>query len=266
MEIIKNFKKDGKCLEVYGTYDEPMFKAKQVGEALGYGNIRSSLKSVDKEWKITKVHTMDNGKPPVRTTYLKEAGLYFLLVNSRKAEAKAFRNWVLGEVLPTIRKTGSYTISDHPIRKKLTFNIQTEEDLQCKVVNFIKNQYPNSIFVSTLGENQITDELRIKSHKMGYLKGSPDLIITNLHKRYTGFAIEFKSPTGRGKVSDTQLTMLEKYKMNNKKVLLSNDYDECLLAIIDYFKDVRIGCQHCCGKFKTQQTLGNHLKYFHRIN
>ena len=264
MEIIKNFKKDGKCLEVYGTFDVPLFKAIQIGEALGMSNIREQLRTLNPKWKC--VRKTDSNKGLRNASFLTESGLYYFLMRSNKAEAKRYQEWICEDVLPELRKTGTYTIHDHPIRKKLTFNIQTEEDLQCKIVNFIKNQYPNSIFVSTLGEMQGTAEKRIKAHKMGYLKGSPDLIITNLHKSYTGLVFELKSPKGAGKVSDSQQVMLEKYRQNNHKVVVTNDYDECIIELIDYFKHVRIGCKHCNGKFKTQQTLGNHLKYFHRIN
>ena len=60
----------------------------------------------------------------------------------------------------------------------------------------------------TLGENQDTVHKRIDSFKKGYLRGSPDLIINNLHKRYTGFCIKFKSPKGNGVLSPDQSMML----------------------------------------------------------
>ena len=56
-------------------------------------------------------------------------------------------------------------------------------------------------FTVTLGEDQDTAHKRIDSFKKGYLRGSPDLIINNLHKHYTGFCIEFKSPKGNGVLS-----------------------------------------------------------------
>ena len=61
-----------------------------------------------------------------------------------------------------------------------------------------------SIYTATLGENEDTSKKRIESHKKGYLRGSPDLIINNLHKHYTEFAIEFKNPKGNGVLSYDQ--------------------------------------------------------------
>ena len=74
----------------------------------------------------------------------------------------------------------------------LTFKIENEMDLHVKVVSFLKKRYPHSLFTITLGENQDTVHRGIDSFKKGYLRGSPDLIINNLHKHYTGFCIESK--------------------------------------------------------------------------
>ena len=69
-------------------------------------------------------------------------------------------------------------------------------------------RYLHSLFTVTLGESQDTVHKRIDCFKKGYLRGSPDLIINNLHKHYTGFCIEFKSPKGNGVLSPDQSMML----------------------------------------------------------
>ena len=76
----------------------------------------------------------------------------------------------------------------------LTFKIESETDLHVKVVHFLKKSYPHSLFTVTLGKNQYTVHKRIDSFKKGYICGSPDLIINNLHKCYSSFAIEMKTP------------------------------------------------------------------------
>ena len=90
----------------------------------------------------------------------------------------------------------------------LSFKIENETDLHVKVVHFLKKRFPHSLFMAMLGENQCTSTMRINSYKKGYLRGSPDLIINSLHKHYTGFAIEFKSPKGNGVLSPDQSIML----------------------------------------------------------
>ena len=56
------------------------------------------------------------------------------------------------------------------------------------------SRFPHSLFMAMLGENPDTCDKGINSYRKDYLHGSPDLIINNLHKHYTGFAIEFKNP------------------------------------------------------------------------
>ena len=142
----------------------------------------------------------------------------------------------------------------------LTFKIGNETDLHVKVVSFLKRRFSHSLFTVTLGENQNTSIKRIESHRKGYLRGSPDLIINNLHKRYTGFAIEFKSPKGNGVLSPDQSMMLRQYENNDFKTLVSNDYDHIIEQLIEYFRDVRILCSYCPRRFISSQSLKNHIK------
>ena len=134
-------------------------------------------------------------------------------------------------------------------------------DLHVKVVCFLKKRYPHSLFTVILGENQDTVFKRIDSFKKGYLHGSPDLIINNLHKRYSSFAIKFKSPKGNGVLSPDQSMILLQYQNNGFKTLVSNDYDH----IIEYFRDVRIKCSYCPRRFISSQSLKNHIKGFHKM-
>ena len=114
----------------------------------------------------------------------------------------------------------------------MTFKIENETDLHVKVVSFLKKRYPHTLFTVTLGENQDTVHKRIDSFKKGYLRGSPDLIINNLHKCYSGFAIEFKSPKGNGVLSPDQSMILLQYQNNGFKTLGSNDYDHIIEQVL----------------------------------
>ena len=147
----------------------------------------------------------------------------------------------------------------------MTFKIENETDLHVKVVSFLKKRYPHSLFTVTLGENQDTAFKRIDSFKKGYLRGSPDLIINNLHKHYTGFCIEFKNPKGNGVLSPDQSMILLQYQNNGFKTLVSNDYDQIIEQIIEYFRDVGIKCSYCLRRFISSQSLRNHIKFVHKI-
>ena len=198
--------------------------------------------------------------------YLNESGLYSLIFGSKLEKAKSFKRWVTKDVLPSIRKTGRY---DYCINQKynntLTFKIENEMDLHAKVIHFLKKRYPHSLFTITLGENQDTVYKRIDSFKKGYLRGSPDLVINNCHKNYTGLCIEFKNPNGRGVLSPDQSMMLRQYESNGFKTLVSNDYDHIIEQLIEYFRDVRIKCSYCPRRFISFQSLRNHIKSFHKM-
>ena len=143
------------------------------------------------------------------TIYVNESGLCSLILRSKLESACAFKRWVTKDVLPSIRKTGKYDYSmNHKYNETLTFKIENEMDLHVKVVSFLKKKFLHSVFMATLGENQCTSAIRIDSYKKGYLRGSPHLIINNLHKNYTGFCIEFKNPNGKGILSPDQSMML----------------------------------------------------------
>ena len=176
--------------------------------------------------------------------------------------------WVTSKVLPSIRKTGSYVMPidvGHKFNNALTYRIENETDLHVKVVFFLKKRFPYSIFVAPLGENQDTSIKRIDSFNKGYIKGTPDLIINNLHRYCTGFAIEFKIPKGYGTLSNEQSNILFHYQLNGFKTLMSNDYDHIIEQITEYFRDVRMLCLYCPRRFISSQSLKNHIKGFHKL-
>ena len=195
---------------------------------------------------------------------MNESGLYSLIFGSKLESTKAFKRWVTKDVLPSIRKTGRY---DYCMKNKYnntsTFKIENETDLHVKVVSFLKKRYPHSLFTVKLGENQDTVYKRIDSSKKGYLRGSPNLVINNLHKNYTGLCIEFKNPNGIGVLSPDQSMMLQQYQNNGFKTLVSIDH--IIEQIIEYFRDVRILCSRCPRRFISSQSLRSHIKGFHKM-
>ena len=275
MSIIeKVFKYEENEITVINCRDEIWFRGKDIAKALGYEKTRNAiLKHVNDDDKSI-LEDLRRG-PQIRapfkneqggSIFINESGLYSLILRSKLESAREFKRWITKEVLPSIRKTGKYDYHmNHRYYDKLSFKIESERDLHTKVISFIKKRYPDSLFIATLEENQDTSFKRIDSFKKGYLKGSPDLIINNLHKNHTGFCIEFKDPKGNGSLSKEQYIMLNQYKNNGFKVLASNDYDDIIEHIIEYFRDVRIKCSYCLRKFINIKSLGNHIENFHKI-
>lgn len=90
--------------------NEPWFCAKDVALALGYQwNGVSCITHVPEEWRrVRSVLTLRRGEQ--ETWFLSEQGLYFFLGRSDKPKALPFQKWLAGDVLPTLRKTGNYTM------------------------------------------------------------------------------------------------------------------------------------------------------------
>ena len=101
---------------------EPWFVASDACDCLAISNARDALANIDDDdkLKITKdeidtVVSIDGIKCSVDSrvqalNLVSESGLYDLIIQSRKPEAKAFKRWVTHEVLPSIRKTGGYSV------------------------------------------------------------------------------------------------------------------------------------------------------------
>lgn len=104
---IMNFNFEGADVRVNtDENNNPWFVAKDVCQILELSNPRSSTALLDSDEK--DVHIMDTPSGEQKMTVVNEAGLYSLIMRSRKPEAKAFKRWVTHEVLPSIRKTGGY--------------------------------------------------------------------------------------------------------------------------------------------------------------
>lgn len=99
-----------RTMEING---EPYFVGKDVAEILGYANTSKALiDHVDDEDKLNNETLSSLGQ---RGGWLiNESGLYSLILSSKLSNAKKFKRWVTSEILPAIRKTGSYSIQNKP--------------------------------------------------------------------------------------------------------------------------------------------------------
>ena len=263
--IEKSYKNEDLGIELKSFIDKKQnvwFLGKDVAKILGYQDTNQAIrKHVEEE---------DKYKGAVKTTgglqqsfYVNESGFYSLVLSSKLDTAKKFKRWITLEVLPSIRKYGQYKLYDSPWNKMIM--IGNETDLHYKVVQLIRNYYPESILVAGLGENQDTEEKRLDSYRKGYSRGQPDIMILDYHKDYKGLCIEFKSPTNYYCVTESQLKTKEKYKDNDYAYIISNDYDYISKKLHKYMSGVRILCKYCPKAFLSKKTLNSHLKIFHRI-
>lgn len=112
------------------------FVGKDVAEALGYARTADAVKAhIDADDKGVCVLPTPGGRQ--ETTIINESGLYSLVLSSKLPKAKAFKRWITSEVIPSIRKTGSYnkpskqpTTQQEQRAKAMLLNAQSR---QCKL-------------------------------------------------------------------------------------------------------------------------------------
>jgi len=103
MSNLQQFQFNSKDIRVIEKEGEPWFVAKDVCDILEIQNVTQALDRLDEDER-----SMFNIGRQGETNIINESGLYSLVLSSRKPEAKAFKKWITSEVIPQIRKTGSY--------------------------------------------------------------------------------------------------------------------------------------------------------------
>ena len=113
-EQLNIIKFDGIQVRIITNLGEPWFIAADVCNALEIKNVTNAIKPLTKQEKaLYSIKGITRGNESVNA--VSESGFYKLIARSRKASQKGtfaykFSNWVFGEVIPTIRKTGAYGV------------------------------------------------------------------------------------------------------------------------------------------------------------
>lgn len=147
--------------------NEPWFVGKDIAKALGYKDTSYALNA--------HVESYDKGIGEIQTPggmqkmiLINEAGLYSLILSSKLDNAKQFKKWVTGEVLPSIRKHGAY-MTEQTIEKALTnpdFLIQLatqlkeEREKRLEVENKLEEAKPKILFADSVSESDNTILIR----------------------------------------------------------------------------------------------------------
>lgn len=101
---------DGYELTVIEEDNEPYFLLKDVCSILEVGHVATVRKRLEDE--VVSNHRIKDSIGRMQdSTFVNEDGLYDVILDSRKPEAKRFRKWITSDVLPSIRKKGSYSLS-----------------------------------------------------------------------------------------------------------------------------------------------------------
>jgi prophage antirepressor-like protein len=140
--LVKQF--NGLNIQVFGTYEEPLFKAKDIGDLLGMSNIRETIKGFNPKQKVVSLTDTLGGQQEV--TFLTEQGLYKVLMRSRKKIAEQFQDWVC-EVVEEIRKKGKYDLEEKLRQKELEYQKQSQELLKYKEKTYEEIEKTGHLYV-----------------------------------------------------------------------------------------------------------------------
>lgn len=126
---------------------EPYFVGSDVAKILGYLKPANAIANhVDDEDKTTTLIQGTGSNYKSKAVIINESGLYSLIFSSKLESAKRFKRWVTSEVLPTLRKTGTYQVPDNPMDAlKLMFQAQEEtkeeiNSVKADVIDLKENQ------------------------------------------------------------------------------------------------------------------------------
>lgn len=150
MNELKQFNFENNQVRTLLINDEPWFVGKDVAEILGYSNPRDALsKHVDSEDKNSvAIHDGNKGNPNL--TIINESGVYALVFSSKLQSAKKFKHWVTSEVLPILRKTGSYAtpqLTGEELMAKALIEAKSVLERQNKQIIEMK---PKALFADTV--------------------------------------------------------------------------------------------------------------------
>lgn len=126
MAEITPFNFGSNIVRVVSRNNDPWFVANDVCKALGYSNTSKAIADhLDDDERYNE--SLDRGGSLL---LISESGLYALILRSRKPEARKFAKWVTSEVLPTIRKTGSYQSDTQSQRTALAHQLASQATAQ----------------------------------------------------------------------------------------------------------------------------------------
>lgn len=115
-------------IRVAGTSENPLFCLADVCKAIGIANARDVRNRLDED-DVVLTDTIDSMGRTQQANFVTEAGLYDVIIRSDSEKAKPFRKWVTSEVLPSIRKSGSYSVTNaQPTLQDKVFAINWASD------------------------------------------------------------------------------------------------------------------------------------------
>ena len=220
--------------------NEPWFVGKDVTEALGFVNSRDAIAThVFLEDKGVEIIDTLGGKQTM--TIINESGLYALVFGSRLESAKRFKHWVTSEVLPSIRKTGSYQMQPEGKKLLALAVLEAQKVIEEQTVQ-IEEMKPKAIFADAVAASDtsiLVGELAKLLRQNGFHTGQNRLFAI---LRDQGYLIK----GGSSKNMPTQ-TSVDRGLFEIKETIINNP--DGSIKISKTPKVTRKGQQHFINKF-----------------
>lgn len=143
---IKKFIFEDLPFSVIDDYGQYWFIAKEVCEILGISKYRDAIQKLEEDEK-GHPKLLDTLGGPQQVATISESGLYTLIIRSNKPKAKSFRKWITSEVLPSIRKTGSYNVTNQLVPVTINNNdihLKKIISLQDEIINLYRKLEENN--------------------------------------------------------------------------------------------------------------------------
>lgn len=173
MNEVEAFNFESNEVRILTIDNKPWFVGKDVADALGYSASRNALsKHVDSDDKLT--HQISASGQKREMVLINESGVYSLIFGSKLDSAKRFKKWVTSEVLPAIRKHGTY-MTDQTIE-----DVLTNPDTIIRLATDLKNERKEKLMLA----QQVT-ELKPKADYTDLILSNKTLVtITFIAKDY----------------------------------------------------------------------------------
>lgn len=159
--------KDLGQVRVIGSHENPLFCLRDICEVLEHTNSSKLLESINTEFGdglTLSYPIIDTLGREQQATFITEPQLYFVLMRSDKPKAKPFRQWVVSEVLPSIRKLGFYgkEIPTDKEREFLQEKLALQQEIIVAKTQLIALQNKNLKFLEKQQQNKIRQGTRKK--------------------------------------------------------------------------------------------------------
>ena len=213
-ELNKVFKFEDKDIRTFGTNIDPWFVAKDICDILGLSQVNKAILNIPEKWKGRKVIPSLGGDQEM--VIINEPAVYKIIMRSNKPIAERFQEFVCEDILPSIRKTGSYTLEDkykfilennRPLSQVINNTDIDKEAIDIeKLYNWSKNTNCAIIYIAYIGDGLV---------KIGFSDSKFDERVAkhiSCESKYQQFVILHTFEVSGKPIEDILHNLLNKYR------------------------------------------------------